>query len=197
MDEVSWNSEPEDDVTLEANWLFKLRRERYRSRATGKAHDYYVMHLADAVNVIAVTPDDEVLLVRQFRVGSRKDSLETPGGVLNLDEDPLVAGARELCEETGYVGDTPCLINCVWSNPSIMSSRTTTILIKNAVQQSDTAFDEHEELVLEKVPARRLLSMINDGTIDHALAVQGLLAWMITWPTAASQNSKGSNSDER
>ena len=54
------------DVTIEENWLFRLRRERYVSRTSGKAHDYFVMDLADAVNVIAVTPEDEVLLVRIF-----------------------------------------------------------------------------------------------------------------------------------
>ena len=121
----SWVREAEGaaDTTIEENWLFRLRRERFRSRTSGKVHDYFVMHLADAVNVIALTPDDQVVLVRQFRAGSARDSLEPPGGLLDPGEDPCAAGARELLEETGYAGDAAVLLGSVWSNPSILSSR--------------------------------------------------------------------------
>src|SRR3954452_15595007 len=103
MADPSWTrDDAETDRTLEENWLFRLRRERFRSRLSGKAHDYYVIHLADAVNVIALTPDRRVVLVRQFRAGSNADSLEPPGGLLEEGEDPREAGARELLEETGY-----------------------------------------------------------------------------------------------
>src|SRR5579883_927502 len=95
------------DQTLAETWLFRLRRERFRSVRTGQVHDYFVTHLADGVHTIAVTPDDRVVLVRQFRAGSRRDSLETPGGLLEPGEDAGEAGARELLEETGYAGDPP------------------------------------------------------------------------------------------
>ncbi len=174
----SWTPEPGGDATLEYNWLFRLRRERFRSRATGKVHDYYVIHLADAVNVVAITPDRRIVLVRQFRAGSRRDSLETPGGLLNPDEDPLAAGARELLEETGYAGSPPRWLGTVWANPSLLASRTTTILIEDARPVTATTFDEHEELTLDLVPESEIPSMIEDGRLDHALIVQGLLAWM-------------------
>ena len=180
MPESSWSSEPEHDATLEANWLFQLRRERFRSNATQTSHDYYVMHLADAVNVIAITSDHRLLLVRQFRAGSKRDSLETPGGLLNPGEDPLVAGARELKEETGYAGDPPRSLGTVWSNPSLLTSKITTILIENANPVAATAFDDHEELELVTVPDSEIFSMIAGGRIDHALVVQGLLTW-IAW----------------
>lgn len=178
MPEPSWVPAPEDDATLEENWLFRLRRERFRSRATGRAHDYYVLRLADAVNVVAITTDRRLVLVRQFRAGSGRDSLETPGGLLNEGEDPLVAGTRELLEETGYAGSAPRWLGTAWSNPSLMSSRITTILIEDARPAAATAFDDHEELTLDLVPEADVPAMIEDGRIDHALVVQGLLAWM-------------------
>src|SRR4051812_32206079 len=107
MSEPSWTPEGAEDRTIEENWLFRLRRERFRSRRSGLAHDYYVLHLADAVSVVARPADRRLVLVRQFRAGSRAESLETPGGLLEPGEDPLVAGARELLEETGYAGDPP------------------------------------------------------------------------------------------
>ena len=76
------------DRTLEENWLFRVRKERFQSRHSGKTHDFYVIHLADAVHAVALTPDDEVLLVRQFRAGSGRDSLEIPGGLVDPGEDP-------------------------------------------------------------------------------------------------------------
>ena len=98
----SWIRDGESDRTLEENWLFRLRRERYRSRASGRSHDFFVLHLADAVHVVALTTDRQLILVRQFRAGSGRDSLETPGGLLEPGEDVGEAGARELLEETGY-----------------------------------------------------------------------------------------------
>jgi 8-oxo-dGTP pyrophosphatase MutT (NUDIX family) len=166
------------DETIEANWLFRLRRERFRSRRTGRAHDYYVMHLADAVNVIALTPDERIVLVRQFRAGSGRDSLEPPGGLLEPGEDPCEAGARELLEETGYAGDPAVLVGQAWSNPSIMTSKIATVLVTNACPVAPPKLDDNEEVALELVPARLIPRMILDGRIDHALSVMGLLWWM-------------------
>src|ERR1700722_17300592 len=103
-EEASWSRENAGaaGVAPEENWRFRLRHERFRSRVSGRVHDFYVMHLADAVHAIALTPDDRMVLVRQFRAGSSRDSLEAPGGLLEPGEDPREAGARELLEETGY-----------------------------------------------------------------------------------------------
>ena len=80
----------------------------------------YVTHLADGVHAIALTPDQQVVMVRQFRAGSRRDSLETPGGLLDPGEDPCAAGARELLEETGYAGDPPELLGCHLPDPGAL-----------------------------------------------------------------------------
>ena len=177
MSEPSWTPEPEHDRTIEENWLFTLRREGFRSRESGRTHGFYVIHVADAVSVIAVTPDRRVLMVRQFRAGSRGDSLEFPGGLIDSGEDATTAAVRELLEETGYAGDPPVILNAVWANPSILSSRITTVLVENARPVAETSFDEHEELSVELVPEGDLPAMVVDGRIDHALVVLGLLVW--------------------
>jgi 8-oxo-dGTP pyrophosphatase MutT (NUDIX family) len=138
------------------------------------------MHLADAVNVVALTPNRQVILVEQFRAGSGKDSLETPGGLLNPGEDPLIAASRELLEETGYAGDPPRLLSVAWANPSILSSRIMTVLITNAIVVGPPRPDDNEELRVIAAPATRIPRMIASGEINHALAVQGLRAWLIS-----------------
>jgi 8-oxo-dGTP pyrophosphatase MutT (NUDIX family) len=178
--EPSWTrvDDGRHDRTLEENWLFRLRKERFRSRHSSKTHDYYVMHLADAVHVIALTPEREILLVRQFRAGSGRDSLEIPGGLVDGGEDPCTAGARELLEETGFAGDPPEFLGTLYSVPSILTSRISTVLIRNAQQVAETAFDHTEELTLERVPGAEIPRLIREGEIDHALVVAGLLWWL-------------------
>ena len=179
---ASWSREEAGahDTTIEANWLFRLRRERFRSRPSDRTHDFYVMHLADAVHVVALTPDERLVMVRQFRAGSGRDSLEPPGGLLEPGEDPRAAGARELLEETGYAGDPALLVGTAWSNPSIMTSRITTIVVTNARRVTAPSLDPNEEVSVELIPARDIPAMIADGRIDHALAVLGLLWWLST-----------------
>jgi 8-oxo-dGTP pyrophosphatase MutT (NUDIX family) len=166
------------DRTIEENWLFRLRKERFRSRTSDLTHDFFVIHLADAVHAIAVTPENEILFVRQFRAGSGRDSLEVPGGLIDPGEDPCAAGTRELLEETGYAGDAPELIGTLWSNPSLVTSRTTTIVIRNARKVAEPKLDHTEELVVERHPAREVSALINQGCVDHALVVAGLLWWL-------------------
>jgi 8-oxo-dGTP pyrophosphatase MutT (NUDIX family) len=140
-----------------------------------------VLHLADCVNVIAVTAERGIVLVRQFRAGSRADSLETPGGLVEPKEDPLVAGPRELLEETGYAGGPPHLVGTLWSNPSILTSRATTIVVPDAHRVAEPTPDERELLEIVTVPVAEILPMIRDGRIDHSLVVAGLL-WWLAWP---------------
>lgn len=174
----SWVREPDGDRLIEQNWLFLLRQERARSRATGTSRDYFVLHLRDSVNVIAITPYREVVLVEQYRAGSARDSLETPGGLIDPGEDPLEAAVRELREETGYIGDPPRVLGTVWANPSILTARSTTVVVTNAVKLHDPKPDEGEEVTVRLVPAHRVPRMIRNGQVGHALAVAGLLWWL-------------------
>ena len=178
MDAASWASEPGDDRTIEANWLFQLRRERFRSRQTDAAHDFYVVHLADAVTAVALTPYDRVILVRQFRAGSRRDHWETPGGLLHPGEDPLLAGPRELVEETGYAGDPALSLGTVWTNPALVTTRMTTVLIPNARLVAPPAPDVGEEVAVGLFPRAEVAAMVHSGQIDHALANLALRTWL-------------------
>jgi 8-oxo-dGTP pyrophosphatase MutT (NUDIX family) len=166
------------DQTLVENWLFRLRCERFQSRKTGKTHDFYVTHLADGVQIIALTPEKKLVMVRQFRAGSRRDSLEVPGGLLERGEEPNVAGARELLEETGYAGDPPEPLGIMWPNPALLTMRVNTVVIRNARPIAAARPDQSEELIVELVPIGDIPASIKSGRIDHAVTVAGLLWWL-------------------
>jgi ADP-ribose pyrophosphatase len=178
--EPSWVSEAAGahDETLVDNWLLRLRRERFRSRRSGKTHDFYVAYLVDGVHVLAVTPENELVLVRQFRAGLRRDSLETPGGLIETGEDPCIAGARELLEETGFAGDRPALLGTISPNPGLLAQRISTIVVRNARRVAEPRPDQTEELTIELVPVSKIPSLIKEGHIEHGACVAGLLWWL-------------------
>jgi ADP-ribose pyrophosphatase len=155
--------------------IFKMRSETLINPRTGKTHDFFLFDSVNWVNVIAVTPDQKLVMVEQFRHGSNTVELEVPGGMMDPHEtDPVVAGVRELREETGYAGERPRELGRVWSNPAIMSNITFTVLIENCELKHDLEFDGGEDLVTRLVPVEEIPQLIADGKIGHSLVVVAL-----------------------
>jgi ADP-ribose pyrophosphatase len=174
----SWNYVPGHDQPMLETWLFKLRRERYASTRSAKTHDFFVAEIADAVHVIATDDRDRVLMVRQFRVGSRTDSLETPGGLIDPGEDAITAGIRELREETGYEGDNPRCFGAFWSLPSLGTSRIWNVTIENVRKVAEPHGDPTEELTPEWVVKKDVAAKIASGEIHHGCVISGLTIWL-------------------
>src|SRR6185369_14016878 len=123
------------------------------SPRTGKEHDFFVLESVNWVNVIAVTPDEQLVMVEQYRHGSNTVELEIPGGMMDEgDVSPEATGARELQEETGYAGGKARLIGEIFPNPAIMSNRCFTVLIENCRCLHEVQFDHGEDLATRLVP---------------------------------------------
>ena len=151
--------------------IFTLKTEGYRSPRTGKEHDFYLLDSTDWVNVIPLTADDRVILVKQFRMGTKDFSLEIPGGMLDEGDGPAGAAARELAEETGYAGDEPVLLGVVHPNPAIHTNRCYTYLIKNVVLQTSPQQDSTEDIEVQSVPLGDIPRLIREEKITHALVI--------------------------
>jgi ADP-ribose pyrophosphatase len=79
--------------------IFKIRSDISVSPRTGKEHDFYVLESVHWVNVIALTPDQKLVMVEQYRHGSKTVELEVPGGMMDPHEtDPVATAVRELRE---------------------------------------------------------------------------------------------------
>ncbi len=155
--------------------IFKLRSDVSLSPRTGEEHDFYVLDSVNWVNVIALTPDRQLVMIEQFRHGSNTVELEIPGGMMDAGEtDPVTTAARELREETGYAGENPRLLGKIWSNPAILSNRTFTVLIENCRLQHDVDWDHSEDLVTRLVPVAEIPKLIADEKIGHSLVVVAL-----------------------
>lgn len=155
--------------------IFTIRSDIKRSPRTGKEHDFYVIDAVNWVNVIALTPDNQIVMVEQYRHGSDTIELEVPGGMMDAeDASPEITGARELREETGYEGEKARVIGDILPNPAIMSNKCFTVLVENCVSKHECAFDHSEDLITRLVPVAELPGLVKSGKVKHSLVVVAL-----------------------
>ncbi len=152
--------------------VFSVRREMLRSPRTNLPHPFYVLDCPDWVNVIPLTDRNEVVLVRQFRAGTRSVTLEIPGGGVEAhDGSALVAARRELREETGHVARSWKRLGVVQPNPAIQSNRCSTYLARGCRPVGELLPDAGEDLAVDLVPLARIPDLIRSGRITHSLVI--------------------------
>lgn len=151
--------------------VFQLREDQSLSPRTGRTHTFYVLEAADWVNVVALTPAGQVVLIRQYRHGTEEVTLEIPGGMVDEGEAPSAAAARELLEETGYEAEEIIPIGVVTPNPAILNNHCHTFLARNARPVRPPQFDGSEDIAFELTPMENVPELIGSGRISHALVI--------------------------
>src|SRR3972149_11095866 len=151
--------------------VFSTRKDISLSPMTGDEHDFYVVEAPDWVNVVAITPDDQIVLIEQYRHGIRSITLEIPGGMVDDGESPVEAGKRELLEETGYTSDVWVCIGKINPNPAIQNNTCYTFLASNARKVQDPSFEGTEDIAVLIKPTKNITNLVAEGKITHALVV--------------------------
>ena len=175
--------------------VFSVRTDTARSPRTGKEHDFYVIESVDWVNIIPLTPDSQVVMVRQYRHGTRQISLEVPGGLVNPKDTPLDTARKELLEETGYQAEEITLIGIAHPQPAVLNNRHLTFLATNvrkttaldpsialrpfdfaqdrqgSGQGSGQRLDEGEDIEVVLVPLSKIPRLIREGEITNAMVI--------------------------
>lgn len=149
--------------------IFDLRRESHVSPRTGELFATVVIESSDWVNVVALTPAQQVVTVRQFRFGSGDVTLEIPGGIIDPGETPLEAAKRELQEETGYAAERWTSLGSIAPNPAIHRNRIYSFLAEGSELVGAQAQDPGEDIGVELWPLADVNRMLAAGDFDHAL----------------------------
>ena len=161
--------------------VLDLLSVRYRHPVRGTERDFVVIRPSDWCNVLALTPDRQLVLVRQFRFGIDAFSLEIPGGVMEPGEEPIEAGLRELREETGFAGKRARVLGSVHPNPAIQSNRCHFVLVEDAIRSSELEWDADEEIAIVTQPVDEVFALARSGGITHALVLNALLLFEPHW----------------
>jgi 8-oxo-dGTP pyrophosphatase MutT (NUDIX family) len=151
--------------------VFKVFQEVNRSPYDGTEHPFHLLDSSDWVNVVPLTDDRRVVMVRQWRHGSRSFTLEVPGGLVENDADPLVAAKEELVEETGHQAAAWELLGRVNPNPALFPNRLYTFLATGLTRVGDLVVTPTERTEVEMVPLADVPDLVRQGVIDHALVV--------------------------
>lgn len=146
-----------------------LRQDRCEMPDGRIVEDYFVLEYPNWVNAVAITEDNKVLMVRQYRHAAGIVSLEIPGGVIDGDEAPEHAVRRELLEETGYEFDKVEFMGSVYPNPSTANNITYGYLATGGKKVTGQSLDEHEELIVEEYTIEEVKQLLLDHKIPQAL----------------------------
>lgn len=135
-----------------------------------------VLDCPDWVNVIALTEDQRVVLVRQFRFGTWSNTLEIPGGMVDPHETDVQAAAmRELAEETGFVPSEVRLLGRSLPNPAIQTNTLHSFLALGCRQTAAPHQDGSEDIELVLAPREEIAGLIQQGVITHSLVLAAFL----------------------
>jgi ADP-ribose pyrophosphatase YjhB (NUDIX family) len=164
----------EDRVILKTP-IVTIKTGPVTCKRTGIQKDFYLIDFPDWVNIVALTHDRNIVMIKQFRYGSNRMEIEIPGGMVNLNEPPVDAGCRELLEETGYAGSNARIIGKVCPNPAIQSNYCYTILVENAVRITEPKMDDMEDIECFLQSEAEVQRSIASGLIDHGLVLNALM----------------------
>ena len=172
---------------LESEYLFNepwltIRKEKCELPNGKIMPAYYTLEYPSWVSALALTKDNKVVMVKQYRHGLGVISTELPGGVVDKGETPEVAIARELKEETGYVFESYQLIGKICANPATTNNYMHMFIARGGEKVAEQSLDETEDVetviytideVKQLVKENKIVQALHATTIFYALEKLG------------------------
>lgn len=157
---------------------FTVRKDAIRMERGGAIPDYFIFEYPDWINVVAVTTDGQLVLIRQYRHGIAGVHYELCAGVIDPGEDPLMAAQRELLEETGFGGGDWRPLLTLSANPGTHNNLTYAFLAMGVERKQTQALEKTEEITVHIVSPERVREIIDNSEMIQALHVAPLLKYL-------------------
>ncbi|PKM89031.1 MAG: ADP-ribose pyrophosphatase [Firmicutes bacterium HGW-Firmicutes-12] len=151
----------------------KFRQDEVILSNGKKASREMVLH-PGAVAIAALTEENELLMVRQYRYPIKEVSFELPAGKLEKDEDPLASAKRELEEETGFWAKDWEKLTAFFTSPGF-ANEIIHLYLARGLEERKAHPDPGEIIEYEKIPIKKLREQLNTGDIKDAKTIIGLL----------------------
>lgn len=171
----------------EKMWDIKNTKEVYRCKiarinemncylkSKNIANTFYSMDLSDWVNIFSIDENNQVIMVKQHRLGKNIVTLEVPAGTIDKNETPETAAKRELQEETGYVPENLILLKSINVNPAIQTNICYFFLATGCKKLKEVSFDPTEEMELEKIPLEEVLNARTNDLVNNSVTLLSIM----------------------
>ncbi len=133
-----------------------------------------VVEHSGGVGVVAITDEDKIVLVKQYRQAISKEMLEIPAGKLELNEEPRITAIRELKEETGYSTDNLKYITEFYPTPGYCNEKIH-VYMADKLKPGEQDLDEHEYVEVVEMPFDEAYEKTLNGDISDAKTIIGIL----------------------
>lgn len=161
--------------------IFQVRFDHLRNPRNQVEIKATVLESNDSANVVAITSDEEIVLVRQFRFGIQDYTLELPGGFVDNGEDHALAVKRELSEETGYTGTGWQYLGAVQANPVFMNAKIHQYVVQNVTKTDIVKLDEGEDVEVVLLKKSKVIELLRNGKIAHPHSITALVKILPVW----------------
>ena len=148
------------------------------SLPTGKSKSYDRVNHRDSVTILPVDEEGNIWFVRQYRIGSEKELLELPAGVMEYGEDPLSSAQREIREEIGMAAKSWKLLGSFYLAPGYCTEINNVFLAQD-LYAAPLDMDEDEFLTIEHIPMNEVLVKIKNGEINDCKSLAALVFLII------------------
>lgn len=175
MKDMTWKK-LSSEYLIERPWL-TARRDKVQLPDGRIIDEYYVLEYPTWVNVIAVTKEGQLILVRQYRHALGRTNFEIVAGVVEEGEPPLLAAQRELLEETGYSGGEWKELMQLSANSSTMTNITHCFVAEGVEKVSQQHLDANEDIEVYFFSPEEVKKKLKEGEFMQALMVAPLLRY--------------------